>query len=111
MSATAESTTSNLVPAYPYQLENIDRAIETLVEEICGNPECPVEVREDVAALKAGCKVFPNQRHTPGSFWWHVVTGFEWTYAWRTMNRLPDAWASLYRLRVLADRDFLLFAM
>lgn len=98
-------------PVLPYQLENIDRAIEALVEEICGNPDCPADVREDVASLKAGCTIPPTNRHPPGSFWRHVVTGFEWTYIWRNRNMLPDAWAALYRLRVLADRDFLLFAM
>lgn len=109
MSANAE-TASNLVPAYPYQMTNIDQAIETLVEEICGNPDCPVEVREDVAALKSGCAVVKS-RYTPGSFWWHVVNDFEWMFAWRKRNQIIDAWATLYRLRVLADRDFLLFAM
>lgn len=97
-------------PVLPYQLEDIDRAIEALVEEICGNPDCPADVREDVAALKSGCEI-PEYRHTPGSFWWHVVQDFEWTYVWRNRNMLPDAWALLYRLRVLADREFLLFAM
>lgn len=114
MSATAEptttTTTSNLVPAYPYQLYTLDQAIETLIGEICGNPDCPVEVREDVAALKSGCAVIKNS-HEPGSFWWHVVNEFEWTFAWKQRHQLTDAWATLYRLRVLADRDFLLFAM
>ncbi len=97
-------------PVLPYQLNCLDRAIETLVGEICGNPDCPVEVREDVTALKSGGTLAQN-RHTAGSFWWQVINDFEWTYAWRNRDCLPDAWAALYRLRVFADREFLLFAM